>query len=105
MRISLEIHRELGWRADWLLPYLQSEGAVRSRCPKYRRKDVLRMAIIKGMDVLEEQLEPMGKAGREQVQLRLVENKEGQIQMQFGFVENKARSEQMQLRIVENDEK
>jgi len=63
MRVSLDLPAELCRRAEELLPYLQSDAAVRSGRQLYRRNDVLLMALGKGMAVLEKELREMGRAG------------------------------------------
>lgn len=56
MPVSLKVDDYLAVKAEGLIRYLQNEDAVRVIGSKYNRNDVLRMALVKGLDVLEREL-------------------------------------------------
>jgi hypothetical protein len=61
MTVSLKVPEELATKAESLIQYLQNEEAVRVIGSKYHRNDVLRMALIKGLAVLEKELSGIQK--------------------------------------------
>ena len=62
MQISLRIPASLASRAEALLPLLQNRWAVALVGKMFYRSDVLRYALIRGLDIIEKELESIEAA-------------------------------------------